>query len=160
MHAASPDLINVGMSHALGWEPYRNNDERWFYTLPTTTVGQLACAAAKATNSRTTRIVGDPAQPCSRVALRVGAHPATSHIRDMRDSDADVLVVGEGPEWVSTAWVRDAAALGMRKAMILLGHCPSEEGGMRWCADWLRELLPDIPVHFVATGEPFTPAAA
>lgn len=155
MHAVKPDMINVGMALALDWEQYRADDDRWFFTLPQTTVGELAASAAGVCNSSTFRIVGDPSMKCSRVALRVGAHSPESHIRDMLKSNADVIVVGEGPEWISIAWVRDAAALGMGRAMILLGHCPSEEPAMAWCAEWIRGVVPGIPVCFVAAGEPF-----
>ena len=37
--------------------------------------------------------------------------------------------------------------------MILLGHVPSEESGMKECAKWLRGFIPDLPIKFIPAGE-------
>ncbi len=66
------------------------------------------------------------------------------------------MVCGEITEWTLSAYVRDAAALGFNKAMIIVGHERSEGPGMKEMANWLQPLLGDIPVHFVEAGEPFT----
>jgi len=39
--------------------------------------------------------------------------------------------------------------------MIILGHLMSEDHGMREVAEWLRTFLSEIPVEFIAAGEPF-----
>jgi putative NIF3 family GTP cyclohydrolase 1 type 2 len=72
----------------------------------------------------------------------------------MRD-DIDVVVCGETPEWETCEYVRDSAAAGRKKALIVLGHCDSEEAGMEYLAEWLRPLFPGVPVHFVPAGNPF-----
>jgi putative NIF3 family GTP cyclohydrolase 1 type 2 len=65
------------------------------------------------------------------------------------------MVCGEITEWTLSAYVRDAAALGFNKAMIVVGHERSEEPGMKELANLLKPLLKEIPVHFSDAGEPF-----
>jgi hypothetical protein len=36
-----------------------------------------------------------------------------------------------------------------------VNHVVSEQSGMRYCADWLRPTVPEVPVEFVASKEPF-----
>jgi hypothetical protein len=33
----------------------------------------------------------------------------------------------------------------------------SEQPGMRWFLDWLRPHVPEVPLHFVPTRDPFVP---
>jgi hypothetical protein len=39
--------------------------------------------------------------------------------------------------------------------LILVGHVLSEQGGMILCADWLRSFIPEVPVAYLPTPEPF-----
>jgi hypothetical protein len=66
------------------------------------------------------------------------------------------MICGEITEWTLSAYVRDAAALGFNKAMIIVGHERSEESGMKALANRLSPLLPGIPVRFSDAGEPFS----
>ena len=75
----------------------------------------------------------------------------------MLQKDIDVLVVGEVSEWETSEYVRDAAAAGMKKGLIILGHAPSEEPGMAYAAAWLRELVPGVPVFHVPSTDAFVP---
>jgi putative NIF3 family GTP cyclohydrolase 1 type 2 len=67
----------------------------------------------------------------------------------------DVFIAGETREWELVEYVRDSITAGNKKALILLGHVVSEQGGMTYCADWLRSFISEVPVEFVPTREPF-----
>ena len=41
----------------------------------------------------------------------------------------------------------------MPKALILLNHAVSEEAGMKWCADWLKGFVTEVPIKFIPAGE-------
>jgi hypothetical protein len=70
--------------------------------------------------------------------------------------DVDVSIGGEAPEAGGHAeHALDARSLGQPKGVILLGHMLSEDFGMKEVADWLRAFLTDLPVDWVAAGEPF-----
>jgi len=73
----------------------------------------------------------------------------------LRRSDVEVLLIGESREWETIEYVRDASLQGKKKALIVIGHIPSEEEGMKECARWIKSLFPDLDVSFVPSGEPF-----
>ena len=66
-----------------------------------------------------------------------------------------VLVIGEAREWELVEYAADTITSGAKKGLIVLGHIPSEQGGMIYCAEWLRSFIPEVPIQFVATKEPF-----
>ena len=73
----------------------------------------------------------------------------------LKRDDVVVLVIGEVPEWETIEYVADAASQGKRKALILMGHIPSEQAGMENCADWLKTFVKNVKIGFVPTAEPF-----
>ena len=154
-HWRKPDGIVQGFIQAVGWEKYRRPYEQNAFTLPPTTVGQLAADLRDKLNSRSIRIVGDPGLRVTDVAYLPGASGENKEIKELGRDDVQVLVAGEAREWETVEYVRDAAAEGRRKALILLGHEVSEEPGMEYCARWLRPLFPSLPVTFIPAGEPF-----
>ncbi len=102
------------------------------------------------------KAVGDPDMPCRRVALLEGyGSPGQPQMRMLRREDVDVLVCGETYEWETCEYVRDAAAAGQRKSMLVVGHRNSEEAGMEYLVEWLRPRVPGVTVTFVEAGDPF-----
>jgi putative NIF3 family GTP cyclohydrolase 1 type 2 len=166
-HRHQPDGILDGEVTALGWASYQQTgpatDPHLFH-LPPTTVGALAATLQAQLSSPVVRVVGDPATPVTNVALLPGASGLVKQVAMLERADVQVLVAGESAEWEAVEYVRDAAALaragkGEPKALILLGHEPSEEAGMRYCATWLRTILPGIKIDFIPAGSPFTAVA-
>jgi putative NIF3 family GTP cyclohydrolase 1 type 2 len=154
-HARRPDGIMSGMVRALGWERYQNVGAPFLFTLPEATIEDLAAGLKKRLGIRVLRVVGDPRMTASRIALNPGAAGFASHRRMLQRGDVDALIVGEVPEWETIEYVIDAAAQGKRKALILLGHIPSEQAGMEECAAWLKTFISEAPVEFVPSIEPF-----
>ena len=74
--------------------------------------------------------------------------------------DVDVVVTGEAAEWEICEYVRDAVGIGLRKALVVIGHEKREEPGMRYLTEWLRPLLDGIPITHIPAGEPFNGAGA
>jgi putative NIF3 family GTP cyclohydrolase 1 type 2 len=154
-HMHYPDGIMVGMTKALGWEKYRVSENGPFYTLPETTLGALAANVRDRLKIRTLRVIGDPAMKVTKVGFSPGASGPEGHIQLLRRDDVEALLIGEVPEWESIAYVRDAVAEGKHKAMVILGHVPSEESGMNECARWLKTFISEVPVEYMPAGEPF-----
>lgn len=154
-HLRNPDGIMQGMAHSLGWQDFEDPKIPALFTVPKTTVEQLAAAIQKRLNIRILRVVGPRDFAVTRVALSPGAGGPIGHLRLLRRDDVEVLVIGEVPEWETIEYVADAAAEGKRKALILMGHIPSEQAGMENCADWLKTFIKDVPVAFVPASEPF-----
>ncbi len=152
-HARRPDGIATGMIRALGWE--KNNDPQnpRLFTFPETSLARFAQGMAAKLNIRTMRVVGDPNLSVRRVMAswgNVSLMPGVPYL-----AQADVLVVGETHEWELMEYVQDAIASGQKKALIMLGHVVSEQAGMKYCAEWLKGFIPEVPVEFIAAGEPY-----
>lgn len=143
------------MVKALGWEKYQNTENQYLFTLPETTVEILAASMRKKLGTRTLRVVGDPGMKVMKVALSPGAAGMTTEIAALERNDVEVLVVGETREWETVEYAADAATQKKRKALIILGHIPSEQAGMEECARWLKTFVTEVPVEFVRTKEPF-----
>ena len=154
-HARRPDGIQTGMIAALGWEKFRTPDNDHLFVFSATTLDRFAAGLKDRLKIRTLRVVGDPRMKLTRAALLPGAAGSIQQIRTLERDDVDVLVVGESREWETVEYTRDAVTAGKHKALILLGHVPSEEAGMRECASWLKTLFPGLPVEYVPAGEPF-----
>jgi putative NIF3 family GTP cyclohydrolase 1 type 2 len=155
MHDQRPDFTFVGSARELGLEArYETAPGSHRFTLPETTLGALAATVQKRIGARALRVVGDPAARVSRILLGVGyaTPPANS-------ADVDVVISGEQQEvdgaLDSPEYVLDAAALGIPKGWIMLGHAVSEEAGMLEMAQWIKGLVPEVPVQLITAGEPF-----
>jgi putative NIF3 family GTP cyclohydrolase 1 type 2 len=155
IHAGSRDGIVDGFIDAMGWQQCRVGDSLELFKLDETTVGQLADELRRRLGAKGLRIVGDPAMPCSGVGLTVGSYPYWRQVGLLQRSDVDVLVAGETREWETVEYVRDAAAMGQAKAMIVAGHAATEEPGMRLLTHRIAELAGEVPVEFVPAGVPF-----
>jgi putative NIF3 family GTP cyclohydrolase 1 type 2 len=154
-HLRQPDGIAEGWIKKAGWAKYQKPGEQMFFTLPPTTLADLARQLQTAFGARILRVVGDPALRITNVAYRPGASGEAKQVRALERDDVEVLVAGEASEWETVEYVRDAMLQNRHKALILLGHDTSEEIGMETCADWLKTIFPTIPVAYIPAGEPY-----
>ncbi|MBW7458401.1 transcriptional regulator, partial [Paenibacillus sepulcri] len=67
----------------------------------------------------------------------------------LESRDIDLLIVGETNEWETNEYVRDAADMGLAKALIITGHQKSEEAGMLTVVEMLREAFPELQIAFM-----------
>jgi putative NIF3 family GTP cyclohydrolase 1 type 2 len=154
-HLRQPDGIAEGWIKKAGWTKYQKPGEQMFFTLPPTTLAELARQLQATFAARILRVVGDPALRVTNVAYRPGASGEAKQVKALERDDVEVLVAGEASEWETVEYTRDAMLQGRHKALILLGHDTSEEIGMETCAEWLKKLLPAMPVEYVPAGEPY-----
>jgi len=162
MHLGTADLIYAGLLTDLGWTGYLDASlpSPHCYSIPSTSVAALVGFFKETLDMKIIRVVGEPEMRCTRVGVLVGGGSLglgddKMPARLMHEQQLDVMVCGEIYEWTLTAYVRDAAALGLNKAMIIVGHERSEEPGMKALATRLKPLLGGTPVHSVDAGEPF-----
>lgn len=148
-----PDGIVAGVMEKLGWEPTETPS---VYAVPPQTVGELAEACKRQLGIPCLRMAGPRDAVCRKIGLKVGAYGGHAQITLFKNHDVDVVVCGETSDWETCEYVRDANAFGKAKALIVLGHCNSEQPGMEWLVPWLRPLVPaEIPVTHIPTGDPF-----
>jgi putative NIF3 family GTP cyclohydrolase 1 type 2 len=151
-HACQPDGIWVGMERELGWEKNVDPQNPRAFLFPPTPLAQFARDMQTKLNARTMRVVGDPKLMVTHVATSWGYMSA---IAMTARPDIEVLAIGETREWEVVEYVQDCIAAGQKKALIIVGHVVSEQSGMKYCAEWLKPLVPEVPVEFIPAPEPY-----
>jgi putative NIF3 family GTP cyclohydrolase 1 type 2 len=154
-HMRKPDGIEAGNVHALGWEKFQRPDNQYLFVIPETTLKDLAAEVAKKLGSPVVRIVGDPQMKVTKVGFSPGAAGSEREIHALEQDDVQVLMVGETREWETVEYAADAVSERRNKALIVIGHIPSEQPGMEECTRWLKGFVKDVPVEFVPAKQPF-----
>jgi len=154
-HRMKRDGIEAGMAHALDWEKFQDAGNQYVFGIPETDLEHLAAYLKSRLRINVMRVVGDPKLKIKKVTLVPGASGFAKETRALEISDVQVLVTGEPREWETVEYVADAVTEGKPKALIILGHIPSEQAGMEECARWLKTFVTEIPVEFVPAREPF-----
>lgn len=151
-HQIEEDQIKNGMIQKLGWGKYHLGD--MVFEAPHQTVEALARFLMDHFSTNTVRVVGDPKMELKKIGFLPGAYGRHMQVKKFNNPDIDALIIGEGAEWEAIEYVRDAQEMGWKRALIVMGHAHSEEGGMEYIADWLKGLFPEIPVSFIPAGNP------
>jgi putative NIF3 family GTP cyclohydrolase 1 type 2 len=154
-HRHRPDGILTGVVRELQWQKFQSAADAALFVIPEMTVGQLAEQMKKRLGIHVLRTVANRDMKVTKVALVPGAAGTQRHRQMLQRDDVEVLAIGEVPEWETIEYVGDAVAEGKRKALILLGHIPSEQPGMEDCAEWLKTFIHEVPVEFIAAREFF-----
>lgn len=152
-HRYKPDGIMVGLIRDLGWNSYveEHQPTATIVTIPGMTVKEIAEFVKKKLGIPFVRVVGNMSMTCTRIGLLAGYRGGGQiAIPLFENNNLDLIISGEGPEWETPEYVRDAVYQGRQKALIILGHAASEEPGMKYLADFVKTLFPHIPVHFIA----------
>jgi putative NIF3 family GTP cyclohydrolase 1 type 2 len=157
VHCRRPDGIQEGMIEALGWQKQQRPGAPPTFVLPAVSLRALATDLRRKLKASAVRVVGQLDARVTKIGFLPGAADASDQIRFLARPDVEVLVTGESREWETVEYVRDAVAQGRAKALILLGHVPSEESGMKAAARWLKSFIPEVPVEFLPAGDPFAP---
>ena len=154
-HRKRPDLIQTGVLRALGWSAFQDKESPWIVKMPETTLSAIVADVQKRLAPHALRVVGDPALKVTTVALVPGAAGFAMHRKALQRGDVQVLMIGEAREWETVEYVDDAVAAGQKKALIIIGHIPSEQPGMEDATRWLQTFVTEVPVAFVAAKDPF-----
>jgi putative NIF3 family GTP cyclohydrolase 1 type 2 len=154
-HAHKPDGIATGMARELGWEKNEDPQNPKMFTFSAVPLSRFAEQIRTRLQIRTMRVVGDPNLSIKRVAANWGYASRDPGIQLLARPDVDALIVGEAREWEVVEYAQDAISAGQKKALLVLGHVVSEQAGMKYCAEWLKTFVTDVPVEFIAAREPF-----
>ena len=167
MHMATDDLIYTGFDEELGWGQYALTLDGHLatfgqsYQLPKTSLRDLSLALKNKLGMDVIQIVGKPEMTVERVGVLVGGGSLGLGVESrpmelMESQQLDLVICGDITEWTLSAYINDAAALGLNKGMLVLGHERSEEMGMKHLVPWLQELELGCDVVFIDAEEPFT----
>ncbi|SER50948.1 Putative GTP cyclohydrolase 1 type 2, NIF3 family [Gracilibacillus ureilyticus] len=154
IHNYKPDLIMKGLIRSLCWEDniLEHKATSSVLQLPKITLNEIITYIKNKLNLPYLHFIGDLTMEISKVGLLVGFRGGGANAIPLFEEDgADLVIYGEGPEWETPEYVRDAMALGKQKAVIILGHRESEEPGMKLFAKELQTIFPDTPVNFLVS---------
>jgi putative NIF3 family GTP cyclohydrolase 1 type 2 len=154
-HMRDPDGIEAGNVHALGWEKFQRPQNQYLFVIPERSLRDLAHEVSAKLGSPVVRVVGDPDMKVTKVGFSPGSAGSQPEIHALEQDDVQVLMVGETREWETVEYAADAVSEGREKALIVIGHIPSEQSGMEECTRWLKSFVKDIPIEFVPARQPF-----
>lgn len=152
LHSITPDPVLTAMAEKLGWKEYCSTSSPYEYKLPTTTLKAIITHLKKKIPGISFDVVGNPSAEISKVVFAPGAPGSMTHIRAFNERNADLVIGGEVQQWETYEYVRDAVSLGKNKALIFLGHIPSENPGMEVTPKWLKTFITEVPVKFFESG--------
>jgi putative NIF3 family GTP cyclohydrolase 1 type 2 len=151
-HRRRPDPIFTGLAGKLGWSSYYSVDVRpRRYQIPEMSLEEVARHIQRQLGTKNVVVVGDPAMRVNTIGDC--AHVLSSVLPAL--SECDVALVGETPQHDTFEYVRDAVSLGLKKGVVMISHRGLEEWGMEICADWLRPLVPEVPIEWISSQDPF-----
>jgi putative NIF3 family GTP cyclohydrolase 1 type 2 len=155
-HLMKPDGIATGMARELGWDRYADPTSDKQFVLPAASLEDIVADMSKRLDARSMRVIGHPKLQVRRVAASWGYVSLwPDFIKVASRPEVGLIVVGETREWELVEYVQDQIAAGAPKALIVLNHVVSEQAGMKYCAEWLAPIVPELPVAFIASQEPF-----
>ncbi|MBO5212970.1 MAG: Nif3-like dinuclear metal center hexameric protein [Clostridia bacterium] len=100
------------------------------------------------------RIAGERNKKSSCIATCFGTPGGVYEL--LRDEKVEIVLTGEVCEWKLAEYARDAAALGINKSLIVMGHIGSERDGMRLLAKRMQEKYTDFETKYIECGEVYT----
>lgn len=151
-HRYDPDGIMVGLIRKLEWEKFTEEYQSASTTLtiPEQSITEIAKYIKEKLGTPFVRVVGDLSMKCNRIGLLAGYRGGGELVIPLfHNQNLDLIIAGEGPEWESPEYVRDAIHQGKKKALILIGHAVSEEPGMEHLKDLMEADFPHIPVYYI-----------
>lgn len=157
-HACTPDMIGAGEFKGFGLKGRLEVTEQFgltrFHLDEPMTALELAKSIEERCGLKHVRICGNREHKFSCIS---GMFGTPGRVKDEIAKDGDRLVLtGEICEWALGEYVRDAASLGHKKALIVLGHEGSERDGMIYAAEILAQKHPALEVQYIECGEVYT----
>lgn len=155
MHRFVPDLIPKGALYYLGIEGELKPTEYFGSSILTLkepmSANEIALLFREKLGVEHIRIAGNGDFKGKTVGACLGMPGGVFDI--LCNEETDIVLVGEACEWRQCEYARDAAELGIDKAIVVLGHEGSERAGMRYLAKLLSEKHPELQIEYLECGE-------
>jgi putative NIF3 family GTP cyclohydrolase 1 type 2 len=156
-HMLKPEPILTGLVAKLGWHDYMVPVQGQMigtaFAIPETPLKDVARHVARSLESQSVRVVGDPNLPVKRVGL--GAHKLIEILKPLQTND--VVLMSEPQDCDAFPYLRDGISLGLPhpKGLIAVPHERFEECGEEIAPAWLKPLVPEVPIEFISSGDPY-----
>jgi putative NIF3 family GTP cyclohydrolase 1 type 2 len=146
------DGPQAGLAEALGWSAANGI----YFPLAEMSLESLAKSIEAKLKIRAVRVIGDPGLTVKKVALTHGRMMVPELQKVLREPAVDAVIIGEPIEWEASPYFQDLLATGQKKGLIAIGLEASEEPVARQTAAWIKTFVGEVPVGWIASGEPFT----
>lgn len=158
-HTMNPDMICSGEIKYMGLKGTYDHGKYYAshrFTLDEPmTARELAKLMEEKLGIAHVRICGETDKKSTRLATCFGTPAGV--FEELMSDDIEIVMVGEACEWQLGEYARDAAALGLNKTLMIMGHLGSERDGMRLLADNLTEDYKDVfETKYFDCGEVYT----
>ncbi len=151
LHERMPDGIIEGQLKALGWKGAY--DGRFEFLLEEAqSPRQIKAQLEEKWGAEHIRMVGAVDAPVKKIAMLIGC-PGEERMMRVLEGDAELLIGGEVCEWKCGEYVRDAAQLGLKKAILICGHVASERAGMEHACRLIEQAHPELCCQYFECGE-------
>ena len=154
-HSAPTDFIADGMEKYMGFEGKTEYtdvfDLRRIRLDKPMTLREIAAQIEADLGIAHVRVCGNMDEKFSRLSCMFGTPGRV--FEELRGEECEVMLTGEASEVGLGEYCRDAADLGFKKAMIIMGHIGSERDGMKLVADMINKDLPEIEAKYFECGE-------
>jgi len=154
IHTLVPDMVLMGVLKKLDWTNSLNPATS-LVEIPPRSLGEVLAYVKEKLQIEHFRYEGDLDQVIHTIGILPGAVGVRKHLNKVENFHPDLLMVGEMSEWETGEYFRDRISLGYKSSLIILGHAKSEEPGMEYFSEWLKNEIPEIPVHHIPSGDPF-----
>lgn len=153
LHARLPDGIVEGELKKLGWKG--SYDGRFGFILEEARTPRcIARQLEKAWGVSHIRMIGAVDAQIKNISLLIGA-PGKERMMQALFGQTELLIGGEVCEWMCGEYARDAAQLGMRKAILICGHAGSERAGMEHVKDLVEQTHGELCCAYFESGETY-----
>ncbi|MBO5845248.1 MAG: Nif3-like dinuclear metal center hexameric protein [Clostridia bacterium] len=157
-HFRPTDLIPEGEFHYLGLtgklEPTEYSASSLFTLDTPITALELAKKMQTELGIAQPRIAGDRNCKVTRIGACFGTPKGVLEL--LQTDGVDIVLTGEACEWKIAEYARDAAALGMNKALIVMGHIGSERDGMRLLVERMKRNFTEFETRYFECGEVYS----
>lgn len=158
MHGCEPDMIGQGEFYYLGLEGEYVKGNQFavnrFNCKNEITPVELAKLMEEQLGINHIRICGARDVKCTKISACFGTPGGV--FEELRDDDVEIVLTGEACEWSLGEYARDAAALGYKKTLLIMGHIGSERDGMKYLTKLLKEELRDLEIKYFDCGEVYS----
>ena len=157
-HSCTPDIIGAGQFKNLGLEGSIEPTNRFgltkFHLAKPISALELAKILETRSGLKHVKLCGNLNHKFSTI---LGLFGTPGHLKEEFSKDGEQFILtGEISEWSLGEFVRDAAALGHKKALIVMGHEGSEREGMVYTTEILSQMFPKLEVKYIECGEVYT----
>lgn len=157
-HYTTPDIIAAGQLKAFdlkGKIEYTDTfDLVRIYLDEPMTPFELAKRIEQNCGIKHVRICGARDVKCTTISCMFGQPGGV--FDELKNEQSEIVITGEACEWSIGEYARDAAELGHKKALLILGHVGSERDGMKYTKELLEKMCPELHVKYFECDEVYT----